>query len=159
MPFSLKLRWQFNDHLHEHVIAAPDVVKIGRKSTCDIILSDDRISREHALIVGRHDGSYYLQNTSRSIPIYFKMPQGTDPLPFGEEIKLEPGFVFQLGPIALLASHTTEDPDTNTIHLTCSNCGQPVHTSHNNCPWCDTHLASGRTSVTQFGMQPPISPD
>lgn len=83
---SLKLTWGTNTAVFGRSI------RIGRGSSNDIVLDDPLVSRKHAIIEERM-GTYYIKDLESTNSTYVNR----NPLKPGEEKKLQPGSVINIG--------------------------------------------------------------
>src|SRR5918998_1296081 len=79
------------------------VVQLGRQLTNDVVLADERVSRQHAQIEEQADGLFITDNASSN---------GTyvNGVPISVRTRLEPGYVVEIGSSRMLVRGTGAGP-------------------------------------------------
>lgn len=133
------LQGQDPEQVHSLIVTNSQTIFIGRSPSCDIVLSDRKVSRRHASISWKA-GVFWLCNLSQTNPIYLNERQK---LTYNQQVELTPGFTFRIGSswFAVQAESTAE-------HLVeCSGCGRSVDIAWQTCKYCGTSLSGAHTIV------------
>lgn len=140
MP-EITLQWQQHDQTHSYTVRATDRVTIGRGDTCTVVLPQPTVSRQHALIFAEGE-TFYVRNLSQTNSVRVNNEQR---LTFDQTAPLQPGDVFQLGPVTFQVGSREE---AQPLKMRCSNCGRVTdYTPHAYCPWCGMSLAGAETLI------------
>lgn len=76
-------------HRHRTVIAGIGTLSIGRRSSCDLVLNDRQVSREHArIIVGAESAAVEDLSSSNGVSVNGQVVKGLRRLQVGDEIKI-----------------------------------------------------------------------
>ena len=97
-------------HQHKTVIAGIGTLTIGRRSSCDLVLSDRQVSREHArIIVGAESAAVEDLGSSNGVSVNGQRVKGLRRLQVGDQIKVGSQLVEVIG---FSESAMAEEDDT-----------------------------------------------
>jgi predicted component of type VI protein secretion system len=137
----LTLTWQAQGQTHSHDIRIGQKYLIGRqKGSCDIVLSDPSVSRQHASIYTTGE-TFYLRNESQKNTINFN---SRFYLTTSQAIPIHPGDSFSLGGVTFRVE--APRPTIKIFKIRCAQCDHVVdYNPESFCPWCGRALANGET--------------
>ena len=121
---------------------------LGRDETCDLILDNRTVSRQHAKIFVQR-GRFKLQNLSETSAIYVYARQR---LLQGEVKPLNKGDIFRVGQTQIRTQSHRERADERADELAdlykvrCPGCQRKVTAALKDCVWCGAGLACGTTT-------------
>jgi predicted component of type VI protein secretion system len=93
----LSIKWHSHDRTHQCNFQQQREVFIGRSTESDIVLSDPQVSRQHAFLV-HSDDTLHIINYSRINSIYVRRQGREHQLGYSENMRLELGDIFRIGP-------------------------------------------------------------
>ena len=139
----IAIEWQANGKRLRKTVNTMQKVTIGRHPNCDIVLSDEHVSRRHAAIFFS-DGSFHIQNTSLTNPILFN-----EQWPISNNLKadLQLGDMFIIGRVRLMVVQPQSGQSGNGLlsnsnqKALCPACEHLMDFGQEDCSWCGTSLA------------------
>ncbi len=138
---TLTLSWQKQGQWQRYVVTAEKACVIGRQpETCQIVLDDRAVSRQHASVYAIN-GTFHLRNLSQSSIIAFNQRYR---LTFNQDTPLKPGDTFRLASVDFWIV-PPQQPAAKMLKIKCAQCGK-LADSHLEafCPWCGRSLANGQ---------------
>lgn len=137
----LRLHWHEGPQPKEKKVKAGSQLVIGRRSDCDIVVSANTVSRQHALIYSQH-GVFMLRNLSQTNPIRLNNEKI---LKHHDTVVLNEADQIQIGPTTFTVALQLSEP---THKIRCINCHKVLDYDPTGfCPWCGTALAAGQTVI------------
>lgn len=153
---ALQLAWEFDGKFFTREVEIGQSIIIGRLPECDIVISQEQISRRHAQITGRlqaGQGVFELRNLSQTNNIFFSQPDYYPPLAFDQVVTIPDGCQFLVGTVPIAARlpqvqpAQPEQPPARLKMVRCANCRELVDATLKDCPWCGSTLAFGGTMM------------
>ncbi len=108
----------FTDNGQERRVDCKDAMTFGREQGCDIVLSDQRVSRRHAMLYRTQDGGYYLADEGSSNGTFVNAARINLPthLNDGDHISIGAvNFQFRHPGAARRASGASDEPHRTTV--------------------------------------------
>ena len=137
---NLILPWKENETVQAFPLPADRSVTLGRHN-CDITLSEQTISRQHASIVPK-EGRFFIHNLSRVNSV--KLNQDVR-LGQGESAEIKAGDLIRLGSIGIQVLEINEK-QASLLQIQCSNWGRAnEYKPEGQCIYCGGNLAAGDT--------------
>jgi predicted component of type VI protein secretion system len=130
----MMLMWRTGRELHRRLVTAARPLLVGRQPKCDLVIPDDTVAAEHALLYATAT-HFYLQNLSRTAPIVLA---GQRIITHGQTAELHAGDTFCLGQVAVAVMALT-GPVTRQVR--CARCARLLPASLADCTWCGASLA------------------
>lgn len=136
---SVTLRWQIQGQWQLYTVTTDQPCVIGREEgSCQIIINDRSVSRQHASISAK-EATFYLSNISETNIISFNSQYR---LAQNQTTPLKPGDTFRLGAIRMWVLPSQRP---TTLKVKCARCTRLVdYHPEGFCPWCGRALANGQ---------------
>lgn len=139
----MRLEWQIGEEVHQREVNDERPCLVGRLPKCDIVLDDETVSREQAVITADHF-VFMLRNVSGANPI--TLADGSS-LKSGQSIRMRAGHRYKLGNVHLYVVEIETAVDQ--VKIKCPSCERVVKATLLDCPWCGSSLAGAGTAVVQ----------
>jgi pSer/pThr/pTyr-binding forkhead associated (FHA) protein len=141
--YVINLEWTIEGTSSNRTAGLNDPATVGRLSSNTIQIAHPSISREHASLRADSSG-VKIKNLSENAVVSIN---GTQNIAFNHEGALADGNFVTLGTVKV-GVRIVVVPDGTTLDAHCVNCGKPISSQEDICPWCKTSQSSIDSHMT-----------